>query len=146
MKVRLTINQTKQLKRMSYRILRKMHELERGRKVSRVYSKKCKAEACVSACLIHLRELLDISFTAIELGDDAAIIERYLSILKVVIREVRQGAETSTKLHRGTLAKLLTAHTAAFNLILRKGINLPIGPDVWSNVVLPAIAVWGDKI
>jgi hypothetical protein len=146
MKVKLEVNHTKELKKMSYRILRRMHDLEKGRRVAQVYSKLCRADACVLACLIHLSDLLQKSITPVGSSEASAVTTRYLLLLNQLIEEVRRGAATNTRLNSRTLGYLLNTHTTLFNVLLRKKVKIPVNPQSWGNVVLPAIAVWGNRI
>jgi hypothetical protein len=146
MRVKLVVNHTREVKKMSYKILRRLHDLEKGRRFARVYSTMCKVDACVLVCLLQLRDILENSITPVASREEDIPVKRYLDSLNRLIEEVRCSAANNTRLRNRALVKLLTAHTALFNALLRNEIKIAVSREAWIDFVLPAIMIWGNKL
>lgn len=135
-----------EVKQTTKNILRKMHDLERGRKVGRIYDVLCHDVPCVLLCLRNLRMSL---FTALQVAGNPAPspqVKRFFALLDPFIERVENSVRSNTKIDRGYVGDLLTAHNSLFNFILSNKVRCEVSRDDWPGIVIPAVRVWKNQL
>ena len=140
----LTHRRTKQI---SDRILRKLHDLERGRKISRIYGVKCHNQPCVLVCLTNLRDQLRIVLTGNNSLDHSQLIQRYFALFDLLLNQLRVSAEREAALRNSVLVELLSTHRRVFKTVDGSMIDSRIVPEQFhEQVIVPAVMVWGNAL
>jgi hypothetical protein len=136
----------KDLKRTTYGILSKMHDLERGRKAAKIYAKMCSNSPCLVICLSSLRQSL-ASGLPVKLGTRGhSEMMRYLDLHDKLIIRVGVGLATGKAIESGYVSNLLSAHTTLFRAIGNHKATVTLPSQVWSDAVLPAVAIWKNRV
>lgn len=138
----------RQLQKGTYRILKKMHDLERGKKFNRIYGKKIGEMhtiiSCVGAIIILFQEVKVGNSANIELEN---IISQEISCLERLREKILERIEISKPFPKGTLSHALTKHTKLFNSISGHSISVKeIDNKNWQDICLYIINIWGNKI
>jgi len=154
MNLKYFIHDTRSLRKQTYKLINKIDDLERGRKIRnfRIYSKKIESsgELYIQKCLIHLKSL--ILATTNNLTEPTALIkkEKFVRKIDFVVDEITKASLKSTNksLNKGTIAPLLSMHVELFSYLVEEKIKLKIAnPEMdWHDAILTAIAIWGDNI
>ncbi len=151
MRLKESISSKRELKKMTYKLLKKMYGLERGKK-SQLCSKTCRIDPCIVACIGHIRNLLAHALQNIlqqsQSGSLSVKIRRYLASLDQLLQKVTAISSSNIRLEKGLISRLLRSHTKLFNAILSSENNLDVqfSPSEWSGAVLTAVAIWGNNI
>jgi hypothetical protein len=150
MRLSLQVNSTGELKKRSYLPLKKMQQLENGRRVGQIYSRHVGNnidDLYVIRCLGHLRNLIEYSCSNLKDQGVNKRLERVLSRIDRVIEEVRDRRSFDNKLlKRVSVGELLNSHTELFNFLLKRDYRVSINFPEWVNTTNTAIAIWGDNI
>jgi hypothetical protein len=147
LKLTLGVKDRQKLRRKTYKLLDKMHDLERPRKFSKIYSKKMGDNPCVLLCF---KELITLFAQSLHLEQDSHIktaIEKGAYNLSKLQNLVENSISNGKPIKRGIIARCLRQHTEIFNLLNKYAIKTP-EPDnfIWSKVCLCAVTIWKDKI
>jgi hypothetical protein len=135
-----------ELKRTTYNILKKLHDLERGRKVSRIYNVQCHNEPCILVCLRNLRDSLSTALQADGSTLNSAPAKRFFTLLDQTIELISRNARTNSKIDRGYIPELLSSHSYLFNYIVSRQVKVDLNFDNWSSFVIPAVRVWKNQV
>jgi len=139
----LNFNQTKQI---SDRILRKLHDLERGRKVARIYGVKCHDRPCILVCVINLRDQLKTALTESN-SANSQVIQRYFALFDLLVSQINASAERKVALRNSVLVDLLSTHRRVFRILDDSTFDSRIVPEQFhQQVVIPAVMVWGNAL
>jgi hypothetical protein len=151
MKLSGSIHGTKELKKRSYLVLKKMERLENGKRVAHIYTRFVQDDPndlYVIRCLGHLKELIELSCASIE---DPGVAKRLTKLLIRIDRlssEIKERAGFNNKLlrHVSVGKDILNAHTALFNFLLERNYLITLHLPEWIDTTNTAVAVWGDDI
>ena len=153
MKVRTHLSTARELRKMSYRILRKMHDLEKPRKRQYIYSRKTSnsGDYYVLLTLKHMFDLMESALNQVEQHDEylASAIFLYLNRLERLQNVVATNLNTNRPLEKRLVSKVLSAHTKVFRRMSEAGMMLMITESMgeqWGKVVLAAVATWGNRL
>jgi len=151
MKTKSTLSSMRELKKISYRILRKMHDLERKKKRETILSHKTSSnEIYLLLALEHLCDLLIGLLTQIDVDRyvDSSI-QQYVKRLERFRVEVERNVKGRKSLKKGLTSKLLQSHTKVFNRLLEDRVLLDLNERyvyLWAKAIQAAVAVWGNNI
>lgn len=123
-----------------------MHDLERGKKVAKIYAKMCSNAPCLLVCLRSLRESLAAGLSVAPGAKGHPEMMRYLDLLDRLIERVHVGVATGRAIERGYVSDLLSAHTILFRAIGGHIATVQLSPELWANAVLPAVAIWKNRV
>lgn len=139
-----------ELKKMSYRILDHLHDLEK--KKSRLQVLGCKVQKSKEEihCLSVLFQKLikTIRNTFINLSDDylKTLVDEHINKLIYLSKRVEANYQSSHTLRKGYLSKTLSSHTETFNKLIESSPNINIDLDSWSDTLSIAVKIWGNDI
>lgn len=138
----------RQLQKGTYRILRKMHDLERGKKFSRIYGKKLgemhSIISCIDSMVILFRNVLLSKHSNPEVEN---MISLEIACLEKLRERLVERIEISRPFPKGTLSHALIKHTKLFNSISNLSISFKeIDNKHWQDICLCIINIWGNKI
>ena len=71
---------------------------------------------------------------------------RYMDLLDRLIQRVHVRDATGRAIERGYVSDLLSAHTALFGTIGGDSAKVELSPELWSNAILPAVAIWKNRV
>mgnify|MGYP004522634971 CR=1 FL=1 len=143
MKLKSNITSNKELKKNGYKILRKLHKMERKKGADRAYA------SCYEGTymfVLYCKELVDIIKN--EYGKDKNII-RFEEKCDGFLRYLDHIAETKSKMNKTCLAGFLKAYTKFFNNVIESNHSFFFDQTLrekWNVKCLMAyIATWGMK-
>jgi len=149
----------KRLKRLSYEVINKLHNLEIGRKIQphatsspnksklpREYNERCGQNLCINALLADLKTLLYSSLSNHQAPGLQNTSERFFASMDRLIKEVQKCTQTQSKLAQGLVAAALKNHKRLFKIVEDNELNIVIRHDEWARVVNLEVIIWGDRI
>ncbi len=137
----------RRLKRVTYSILDKMHDLEKGRKFCGLWLRKSDDnEYLVSTCVNHLRVLLNNSLNGLNNEVSYNLRRDFFVLFDKFSDQVRQSLSNKKVVNKGALPELLVAHTRLFKCLLEEKIKVTLQLVDLKNVILTAVMLWGNKI
>lgn len=136
------LKSTHHLKKVSYRMLRKLHWLESHRSLEK--SHKFGNEYCVILYLRHMVETIESVYRK----NDA--VDNVIKYLNSIINHLTDKTKEDLKIHRPLLVSCLRRHTRVFNWLKRNKINITIDSELvvlWSTKCVPAyVGQFGNRI
>ena len=153
MKIRSYLSTTHELRKMSYRILRKMHDLEKPKKRQYIYNRKT-LHSNVSYVLLTLNHLIDLMTSALKQVDQKDVyltsaVFLYFERLQRLRDMIAVNINSTRPLDKTYVSKALNSHTEVFRRLSNVGVKLTITESMgehWSKTVLAAIAIWGNSL
>ncbi len=146
MKLKTSVRNPTELKKITYKLLCKMHDLERGRKIQRIYAVRCGDVPCFIACLRHIRLVFSSCSTQTSGTPASPQVNRLIQRFDTLIAKFESNSDVARTSDKRDLALLLTSHRKAFDSILEQKIQVSIDLVIWQKVILSAVGTWGDRL
>ena len=146
LRVSRRINTVAELKKATYRILNKMHDLERGRKVNVLASKRLGKTACIVLCASHLKQILVSSLSGLAGSELAPAINDYLHKIDELQKRVESVTERLKPMDADFIGGLLRDHTRLFNQLKKSHTQTSLNPRELSDLNLVLVSIWGNSI
>lgn len=142
------VQNARQARRDTRRVIEKTRDLTFGKKVSRLYPIEAGGRSAIVVCLEKLREYVDCLFETIEAEDVRLeqLKHEALAGIDSLIQEVNSGAQQLNTVSRGVIGNTLRRHTKLFNFALANSITLRPCSQEWSDTMNLAVRVWGNNI
>lgn len=142
MKLKSILNSSKDLKKNGYRMLRKLHKMEKKKGAYRAYS-VCFED--VYGFVLYCRILIDI--IKIEYDETDEYISKFEKRCNNFLEYLDSIAQTQSKIEKSRLASFLKSYTKFFNKMMNKKYKFIFDKSVrekWNTECLMAyIATWG---
>lgn len=142
MKLESILNSSKDLKKNGYRMLRKLHKMEKRKGVNRAYSVYFED---TYAFVIYCRTLADIIKS--QYSETNEYILKFEKRCNHFLTYLDSVAQTRSKIKKSRLASFLKSYTKFFNKIIDKKYNFIFDKAIrekWNTKCLMAyIATWG---
>ena len=147
MKIRNYYKSLHALKKMSYRLIFHLHDLEQsGKKRQSVIRRQGKDGPVVVLLLKSLKVCFTNSLSHFTNDYELRIVKEYLRRLEYVDKLIEANSSSSRALKKGHISRLLTAHTRTFNTLSRMNKTASSDYESWQNAVRCAVRVWKDDI
>jgi len=150
MKVRLDTTTVRDLKRLSYELLSKLHDLERPKKIKALFAVILSGRPAALRMAEHVSSVLGSVLGS--LGDESDAVRasgsQLLNRLPRLLGEIEHAIESGAPLRTRTLAWVLTSHTETFNRIRDEPIPVDFTEELvseWVGAVQCAVATWKDN-
>ncbi|WP_066504651.1 hypothetical protein [Abyssisolibacter fermentans] len=143
--IRKSIISTGHLKKNSYNILKKYHDLADRKKFERIYAIKDGEEYCFVTLVQNLREIMKNSLSNIEDGDCKLMAEDYLNKLGHLTKRVEECANNNSTIHESFVTSVLKAHTNLFNRMVEVKEKFNFNDackELWDNCYNTAYSIW----
>jgi hypothetical protein len=134
------------LKRLTYRILKKMKDLQRKNKAKAIYTKRREPDCYVSLCAGHLQRLICGALATVQSTEMRTLGDRYCTQLKVFVEVLDTLSKEHRPVDKRRIPRLLRMHTKIFNKVEKERTDLQISVTEWSGAALTAVAIWSNKI
>lgn len=150
MKVRLNVSTTRELKKLSYEFLWKLHDLERPKKTEDLLAVQLAGQAAILLMVRHLTSLLESLLKPVALESEGihSSVHQLLLRLPRLATDLERSIDLRNPLRTRTLAWVLTSHTEAFNRLLEEAVSVEIdeeATDDWVGAVQCAVSIWKDN-
>ena len=109
------VNNRKRFRKFIYKILKKMHDLERPKKIEYFQKKTLNNEAYILIALNNIKILLEDYFIYVQDQNINNIYDEFKKQYEILINHVESCYNEKKKLEKGILSKLLTKFTRLFN-------------------------------
>jgi hypothetical protein len=138
---------TRGLKKLCYRLLRNLHDLERGGKRRTHVIEKTTEDRHFAALMIReMSRLYRASSEGYSKEDSSAYLERFVGSLDELAEVVEQNCRSSKPLEKGYVSAILTQQTITFHDVTEAGLQLQVDNDRLHYTILAAVSGWGDYI
>jgi hypothetical protein len=138
------ISSTREVKKTTWRLLRKFGILCRKRNVTRSQHKP--NQQAILTCAFHLTTFLDSTLSQIPIDRHHKLLLRYLRLLTKFTKELENTLPRARPIPKVLMARLLSLHTKLFNLLIHSGVIIRVDLDDWSNIILTAVMIWGNNL
>lgn len=150
MKVRLDTTTARDLRRLSYELLSKLHDLERPKKIGALFATRLSGRPAALRMVEHVTSVLSLVLQSLSEESDAirASGSQLLERLPRLLGEIEQAIDAGAPLRTRTLAWVLTSHTETFNRISDEPVEVDFTEDLiseWVGAVQCAVATWKDN-
>jgi len=144
--IRKTIRSVSELRKVSYRLFDKLHDLERGTKLGSICLQSLGKEPSVVTLVLNLKILLQRSLADVTDIDLVAAVANHLSKLDRFAVEVASTARDMKAMKSRIIGPILTSHTQLFDILESRRATVRFLPMEVSDVNLVLISIWGDKV
>lgn len=148
MKFRPLVKNTRDIKKYSYEIYKKMYDLERRKKISNIYSRRFDSdgEYYILLCIKNLNEFITYSLEDINDNEIEKIKMKYYKNLELFYNHTLNCCNNNNVIKSTYLKNVLISHTNLFNNILDKGLDARLNQEYWTDVYLTLVSIWGNKL
>jgi hypothetical protein len=145
----ITIKNNRELKKNSYLILKKLHDLGMGKKIGRIYDEKSlKDEYLIVICFKNYEKFLTQC-----IHDDQypqpPIISNYVERLHSLINTIQESAQKRKKIDKKKVSEFLKYHTKTFRYLAPTRSFFEFDEEIrenWHMFILLTIGIWGNEI
>lgn len=142
MKMKSVIKTNKDLKKNGYRIIRKLHKMEKTKGAKKAY--KVVFEDTYMF-ILYCKGLTDI--IELEFGETDEFVSSFNRKCEKFVKYLEQISVSKNKINKTYLAGFLKSYTKFFNKIIKKGYPFFINQEIlekWNiNCLMAYIATWG---
>ncbi len=132
-----------QIRQETYKIIKRMHRLEDGRRISQLVSAHCGNHTCACDCSRHVRLILALLLTQVTEPILAKRIERFLASLNKLSEMICHLTQEGRPLNKRIIGRILNNHTRLFKAISIQEIAIFIDIDInreWVDLANTCIA------
>lgn len=143
--IRKTIIGTGHLKKYSYNILKKYHEITDRKKFERIFAVKDVDDYCVVTVVKNIEKIMQSSLSDVQDSDCKIMAEDYLAKLHHLANRIDECGKNQSTLHEGFVSSVLKAHTNLFNRMIEvkeKFIFTEDSKELWDKSCDLAKKVW----
>lgn len=146
MKFKSVIMSNHDLKKNGYKILRKLHKIEKAKNIDRAYAAICEEGYFFVLSCKNLVELVKKQYSGIKNCNE---FDAFLQKSESFLRHLETISISKARINKHILASYLKAYTVFFNKIIEAGIKFDVTQELladWNlKCIMAYIAVWGDK-
>lgn len=139
----------RQLKKITYRMLRQTHDLERGgKKRAHLLSKNRSQGKPLSLMLGHMRKLLESSLTDATVAPASVRVAAYFQKFDSFATTIDDNCATTKPLRSKVVSSMLKNHTDLFNFLLSVNSgaeSIRIDEAELGNMIQAAVMVWNNS-
>ncbi|WDV47195.1 hypothetical protein PV797_05690 [Clostridiaceae bacterium M8S5] len=143
--IRKDIISTGHLKKNSYNILKKYHELADKKKMGRIFAVKNGENYCFVTLIQNLGDIMKDSLSDIKDSDCKAMTQVYLAKLDHLIARVKESADNNSAINEGFVTSVLKAHTNLFNRMVEVKEKFKFSENskvLWNDSYIMANSIW----
>lgn len=146
MKFKSVITSNHDLKKNGYRILRKLHKIEKTKNIDRAYAAVCEEGFFFVLSCKNLVELVKKQYKEIQ-GSNGC--DAFLQKSESFLRHLETISASKTRINKHILASYLKSYTAFFNRVIDAGVKFEVTQEMltdWNlKCIMAYIAAWGDR-
>lgn len=146
MKFKSVITSNHDLKNNGYKILRKLHKIEKTKSVNRAYNAVCEEGYFFLLSCKNLIELIKMQYTGTE-GING--LEVFLRKSESFLNHLETIAHSRKKINKHILAAYLKSYTKFFNEVIDNGVQFRVTQEMlvdWNmRCIMAYLSVWGDR-
>lgn len=146
MKEERSLNNTRRLRRATRNVVDKCYDFSRSKKAGKLCQKSGRRGFYYDSLLQELKVLLEDMRAQVEDFTAANMLTQLSVRVGGLQTAIQFACRTQSKIDKREVTKVLWQHTSTFNYILRHGVQLGFSHEKWSNLVLPAVVLWGDRV
>lgn len=132
------------LKKDTYLVLKQFHDFETAQARAMLLSRRRHDGGLyVSLLLVNL----DIFFKKLaEDTEDLPQMYQFVRAFSIFRGQVAENLDSKRVLERVLVSRLLRRHSLAFNAIIQNHIQPEIDFEVWTEIKLLTVAIWGNQV
>ncbi len=146
MKFKSVITSNHALKKDGYKILRKLHKIEKGKNIDYAYAAVCEEGYFF---VLSCKNLIELVKKQYDKFDEIKGLNKFLKKSAMFLNHLETISHNKTKINKHILASYLKSYTEFFNEVIDAGIKFEVTQEMladWNlKCIMAYIAVWGDK-
>lgn len=137
---------TRRLRRASRNVVDKCYDFSRSKKVEKLCQKSGRRGCYYDSLLQELRGLFEDIRDQVDDSTAADMLTQLSGRVGGLQRAIQSACHGHSKIDKRAVAKVLWQHKSTFHYLLNNGVKLAISHEKWSNLALPAVVLWGDRV
>ncbi len=133
------------LKKRSYSLLKKLHDIERVSKARKLFSKMSDEKSYVSICVTKTYECLSSSFSGVHDEIAKGKIRNFERAFTLLIANIDESSQNNHVINKRLVSKLLSLHTDLFSYLRDNKIDLEFDRIQWNEIGTLATIVWNKQ-